>query len=219
MRLTNAANVSKWTGKTWNVMGDSITEHNVKTNFNYQDYIAQKIGCKVNNYGISGTGWRTPSTSGGTNAFHQRVSAMAANADLISVFGGTNDWEEIGITMALGAYGDTNPTVSFYGAADSVINQLISRYPTKTIAVFTPIQRNNNWTAHGTSGVTMENIADAIIKVCNKYGIPVLDLYRYGNVYANNTTYRTNALPDGVHPNDTGHKAMADKILAFLNTL
>ncbi|WFB57468.1 SGNH/GDSL hydrolase family protein [Paenibacillus sp. BR1-192] len=217
--INKSVNVtSKWTNKIWNVIGDSITEHNARTEKNYQDYIKDKIDCIVNNYGLSGTGWRTPSTSGGSDAFYQRMDTFAANADLITVFGGTNDWAEVGVPFVMGTFGDTDPATSFYGALDYTIRQLINKYPTKTIAVFTPIPRGPDPWAES-YGTTMEQIADAVIKVANRYSVPALDLYREGNVYAWNTEYQAFALPDGLHPNDNGHMILADKILAFINTL
>lgn len=287
MQLTKKTVTSKWAGKIWNVVGDSITEHNTKTTYNYHDYIAQKIGCTVNNYGISGTGWRCPSSVGGTNAIYQRLNSLATNADLITVFAGTNDWAQNGGTaMVLGSLGDTSASTSFYGAVDQILSTLVNTYPTKTVAVFTPLQRASAWynlsntvptsvwaastnynvagsfvtpktangycyvsTNAGTSGATepvwpttlgstvsdgtitwkffgapnsntsLQDISNAIIAVANKYNVPVLDLYKNGNMYAQNTTFQTNTMPDGLHPNDNGHQMLADKILAFLNTL
>ncbi|MEK5085914.1 SGNH/GDSL hydrolase family protein [Paenibacillus sp. FSL M8-0228] len=216
--INNSVNYrSKWTGKTWNAIGDSITEHNARTTKNYQDYIQGIIGCTVNNYGLSGTGWRTPSVSGGSDAIYQRMGSFTTDADLITVFAGTNDWAEVGIAFNMGTFGDTDPAVSFYGALDYTIKQLINKYPTKTIAVFTPIPREPAWALN--NGVTLEQVADAIIKVANHYSVPVLDLYRTSNVYAWNEVYRNYALPDGLHPNDNGHMRLADKVLAFLNSL
>ncbi|MGF6352487.1 lysophospholipase L1-like esterase [Paenibacillus sp. 4624] len=209
---------SKWSGKTWNVVGDSITEHNSKTTKNYQDYISAKIGCTVNNYGISGTGWRTPSVSGGTNAFYQRVPSLAAGADLITVFGGVNDWYQVGIPFVMGTFGDTDPAASFYGAVNNTITQLVTKYPTKTIAIITPIPCDNAWAANS-AGVTLDQIAEAINKVAKRYSLPVLNLYHHSNVYAWDTNYKAYAMPDGLHPNDNGHLALADKILAFINSL
>lgn len=207
---------SKWTGKVWNVIGDSITEHNAKTTKNYQDYIADKIMCTVNNYGQSGTGWFNDWT---TNvAFFKRLGALSSSADLITVFGGTNDWGETGKPLVMGTFGDTDPNATFYGAVDYTITHLVTQFPTKTIAVFTPSPRNNSWGTSST-GITLEQVTDAIIKVCKKYSVPVLDLYRVSNMYAWDSSYRTYAMPDGLHPNDNGHKALADKILAFLNAL
>lgn len=225
--LTGIAS-NKWAGKTWNVIGDSITEHNFRTTKNYHDYITDKIGCTVNNYGVSGTGWRTPSATGGTNAIYQRLESINTSADLITVFAGTNDWAEVGLPMTLGSLGDTSPSTSFFGAVDYVLNQLITKYPTKTIAVFTPLPRSDAWfnLPHGTSGITMENVADAIIAVANKYNIPFLDLYRTSSLFpwnatANDTYFKavSKTSGDGLHPNDAGHQLLADKILAFLNTL
>lgn len=213
--------VSKWSGKTWNVIGDSITEKNGTTNKNYHDYIAAKIGCKVNNYGISGTGWRTPNSNNSQPAIYNRINSLAANADLITVFAGTNDWEEVFTTMTLGVLGDTAPAATFYGAVDNTLSQLVAKYPTKTIAVFTPLQRSSAWynLTHGTSGINLQQVTDAIIAVANKYNVPYLDLYRQGNMYAQDANFRAAMMPDGLHPNDAGHIVLADKILDFLNTL
>lgn len=229
LKLSSAGAVSKWASKKWGVIGDSITEHNFRTTKNYHDYIADTIGCSVTNYGVSGTGWRTPS-SGGAQAIYQRIPSMSSDLDLITVFAGTNDWGQTGTPLVLGSFGDTT-TSTLYGTIDNVIKQLVSKYLGKTIAVFTPLQRANGFVANSV-GVTMEQIADAIIKVCNYYGVPVLDLYRNNNLSvwdsASNTYYFTpsgTSIPtgseaaDGLHPNDNGHKVLADKILSFLNRL
>ena len=218
---SGTSSVSKWENKIWNVIGDSITEHNVKTTKNYQDYVKDKVtGLTINNYGVSGTGWFTPSGSGGTDQIFNRINGMAANADLITVFAGTNDVASVGKTFVLGSYGDTDQNTSFYGAVDYTIKQLVAKYPTKTIAVFTPLQRDLASTTFGT--VTEANMiaaVDAIIKVAGRYSIPVLDLYRFGNMYPWNASFKPAMMPDGLHPNDAGHVVLADKILAFLNTL
>lgn len=212
--------ISKWVGKKWNVIGDSFTEINSRTTKNYEYFIQDLIGCTINNYGISGTGWRTPSTNGGTNAIYQRISTMDTTADLITVWAGTNDYAEVGISWALGALGDTT-VATLYGAIDNVINQLIAQYPTKTIAIFTPLPDGGMW---GAKTQTMQQVADAIIQVANKYGKPVLDLFRINDLNINNATAKTYYFTDGSgnttpHPNYNGHNSLKDKILSFLNTL
>lgn len=212
---------SKWAGKIWNAVGDSITEHNFRTTKNYQDYIAEWIGCTVNNYGSSGTGWYC------SGEFYDRIDDLNSNADLITVFGGTNDWAEVGSNLVLGNYGDTSGSTSFYGAVDQALVNLINKYPTKTIAVFTPIPRANAFNnAVNGRGITMTQVVDAIIKVCEKYSVPVLDLYRVSNLYpwnatANQAYFSCDSAPngDGLHPNALGHEILAHKILTFLNSL
>jgi lysophospholipase L1-like esterase len=231
---SQSSTTSKWAGKTWNAIGDSITEVNFRTSKNYHAYIAEKIGCTVNNYGVGGTGWFTPSSSGGTNQIFNRISSMSASADLITVFAGTNDWYNIGKTLVLGTLGDTDQNASLYGAVDYTIKQLIAKYPTQTIAVFTPIPRSNsygNTGANATTNYYLRDVADAIIAVCKAYSIPCLDLFRNSSPLApwNTTNKATYFVPDsgsidvpngdGLHPNHLGHSILADKILSFLNSL
>ncbi|MCB2339599.1 hypothetical protein [Clostridium estertheticum] len=88
-----------------------MTEHNFKTGKNYQDYINDKVGLVVNNYGKRGTGWRTPSTVGGTDG------------DLIAVFTGTNDYAEVGSGLVGFAYGiGWDSTGNAYSENISLIN-------------------------------------------------------------------------------------------------
>lgn len=228
---TLSADASKWANKKWNAIGDSITEHNFRSTQNYHDFIKAKVtGLLVNNYGVSGTGWFSPSGTGGTNQIFNRIAAMDANADLITVFAGTNDWASVGKTFAMGTFGDTDQTLSFYGAVDFTLKQLIAKYPTKTIAVFTPLARSTSYGSTGLNaqGATLQQVADSIIKVANSLSIPVLDLNRNGSPLApwnttNNNTYFNYTFPtgsgDGLHPNDAGHVILADKILSFLNTI
>lgn len=211
---------SKWCGKKVNAVGDSITEHNFRTAKNYQDYITDKIGWIVNNYGISGTGWRTPNTAGTQLPIYQRISSLDDTADLVTVFAGTNDYGETGVSFVLGSLGDTTGS-TFYGALDVAMNALINRFPTKALAVFTPLPDGGMW---GSKAYTMQQVADAIIQVANKYSVPVLDLFRVNNLNINNANAQDYFFKDpngdiSIHPNDAGHMRLADKILAFLNTL
>jgi lysophospholipase L1-like esterase len=212
----NLLQPSKWKNKVWSVIGDSITEVNAKTTKNYHGYIKDKINCTVNNYGLSGTGWIVPYTTG--PAFYNRTSNVDINSDLITVFGGTNDWGRTDAnTFPFGALGDTT-SATFYGAVDLTLSNLINRFPTKMIAVILPLPRVGGYSANS-RGETLDQYANAIKEVANKYCIPVLDLYRESNFYVRNSTFNSTFMPDGLHPNDAGHQLIADKILAFLNAL
>jgi lysophospholipase L1-like esterase len=216
---------SKWYGKKWSAIGDSITEYNFRTKRNYHDYISDRLLCKVNNYGISGTGYIT--SYGESPAIKDRLDVVDTTSDLVTVFAGTNDWDFGG--KPLGTFGDTDQTATIYGAIHYVIDGLITRFPSKTIAVFTPLPRSNNWgsnAATNAQGYTLEQLSEAIIKVCKHYSVPCLDLYHNSNLPVFNVdgnnhyfTAPNQPSPDGLHPNDEGHKVLADKILSFLNTL
>lgn len=206
--------ISKWKGKIWEVIGDSNTEENDRATKKYHDYIAGKTGVINNNRGISGTGWFV----GSGGAYFNRLTALDPNADLITVMGGGNDYAEVGKTLVLGAFGDTDPNASFYGSLDKTLTSLITKYPTKTIAVLTQTRRNNSEQPNA-SGITVAQLVQATIEVCNRYSIPYIDLYHSANVYPWDANYITQCMPDGVHLNDLGQQKLADKISTFLETL
>jgi len=224
--LINTIMKSKWAFKKWGVVGDSISEWNFRTNKNYHDYISDIINCFVYNYGVSGTGWRTPNSAGTGRPIHERIGIMDPSLDLITVFAGINDWIQTGMPLVIGEFGDTDPAVSLYGAIENTLKQLITKYPTKTIAVFTPLPSGDAFNGPNSSGIYLEQVVDAIIKVANKYSIPVLDLYRKSSLFpwndtANDIYFKAVGQADGdrLHPNDAGHKILSDKILTFLNSL
>jgi lysophospholipase L1-like esterase len=211
---------SKWVGKNWSLIGDSITEFaSNRSTKNYYQYISDSLGgMTITNVARGGTGYFT--MYGSSPTFSNRVGVTDIASDLITVFGGTNDWANP--SCPLGVMGDTDGSISLYGAIYTTINSLITRFPTKTIAVFTPLPRNDGtntpWMANS-QGYKLSDVADAVINVANHFSIPVLDLYRKSNMYPWNTSFETALMPDGLHPNAAGHQILADKILSFLNTL
>ena len=109
--------ISKWYGKTINVLGDSIT-YGVGTSSSaaiFTTLLANMTGATVNNYGISGT--KIAGTD--SSSFNNRFPSICDNVDLIIVFGGTNDyWHK---EIALGEF-DSTDTSTFCGAINNIIN-------------------------------------------------------------------------------------------------
>ena len=162
-----------------NFLGDSITEGvgvsaKDKT---YHAVLAKNAGLAVaRNYGISGTRFArqtelTSSSERHNLDFCMRVSEMDADADLVVVFGGTNDYGH-GIA-SLGEMNDRTE-YTFYGACHVLARSLIERYPSARIVFMTPLQRTVPSHFEGKPPLTA--YADAIKKVCAFYSIPVLDL-------------------------------------------
>ncbi|MDC5354770.1 SGNH/GDSL hydrolase family protein [Acinetobacter baumannii] len=203
---------------SWVVGGDSITQNNYRSRLNYQDYISLLVGgMQIHNYGKSGTGY--------FDRFNiaDEITQTPDEIDLITWFFGTNDWEHG--NKPLGDFLDTD-TETISGCINTCFTKLINKFPTKTLAVFTPLPRLNNWgsnAANNAMGYTLEQISNLIIQYAKHYSIPYLDLYHESNlpvwVPAANDFYfwaESKPAPDGLHPNDNGHKVLARKILAFL---
>ncbi|WP_202741477.1 SGNH/GDSL hydrolase family protein [Acinetobacter sp. 'aerobic (ED)'] len=216
---------SKLTGKSWAAIGDSITEHNFRSNLNYHDYVKEEVGgMTVYNLGISGSGF--------WNRANSIAGSITQNPDYLTVFWGANDL--IRAPKNLGNR-DSTGTDSVGGLMNIALSALINKFYNKKLAVFTLLPRDiyNNVTnaiAVDESGVsqgyTATQIADLTIAVCEKYSIPVLDLYRESNLYpwiaaANDYYFKAPSLPtpDGLHPNDNGQKLIAHKIREFMESL
>lgn len=228
---SSGVTVNKWKGKTANFLGDSITYGyglNDYLNERYTSIIASSLEMTVNNYGISGTKIAT-TTNDYNGSFTKRYLNMV-DADIVFVFGGTNDYGHATInsnpTAPFGTFADKTD-VSFYGALHVLYKGLVEKYLGKQIVVITPIHRTALVNAGGGDDLvvnpdTNKNLMDYVSaerEVAKYYGIKVLDLYSELSLNPIITSIKTAYMPDGLHPNAEGHKLIAKKIISFMNTL
>ena len=215
-------------GKKVLFLGDSITEGvgaSCPENAYWQVF-GRNTGAVVKGYGISGTRiapQRTPEPEGGESYaqyFGSRVEGMDPEADVIVVFGGTNDFGHG--DAPLGTMADREET-SFYGSLHCLYRSLLTKYPTAEIVIMTPLHRGgeenpiNNW---GIRNVTnLAGYVQAIREVAEYYAIPVLDLYSMGGLTPELTILRERYMPDQLHPSDAGHARIAARLEGFLKTL
>lgn len=194
---------SKFSGKQINCLGDSITygyipDSGAQMSNPYPKQLNDYLGIKMSlNYGISGSTLAV--NSGYYDPMSVRYANMDDNADIVLVFGGTNDYGRA-VYSQLGTFGDTTNT-TVYGALDVLCNGLITKYPKANIFFLTPLHRGDRTGPNG-AGYTLEDVTNAIKQVCAKYSIPVLDLFTIGqyhpNIVAFNSIYGGN---DKLHPN------------------
>ena len=128
-------------GKKINFLGDSITQGvgaSTKENC-YVEQFAAATGAVCRNYGISGTRIarrRVPySNPDFDKDFPSRVPEMDPDADLIVVFGGTNDFGHG--DAPLGEMRDRT-VWTYYGALHVLFTLLLEKYPTAQIVIITP---------------------------------------------------------------------------------
>lgn len=218
-----AVSPSHLNGKKWVAIGDSITEKNYRANINYHDYVSTDVGgMQVYNYGKSGTGY--------FNRHDAPTLVTQKDADYVTVFLGTNDWgnQTASNKKVLGSFLDTG-TTTISGCINTLLTDVLTNFPTAKIGVLTPLPRLTNWgsnAANNDYGYTLEQLSALIKQYCNHYSIPCLDLYHASNlpvwVSAANNFYFTapkNSTPDGLHPNDAGHRVIGDKVKAFLESI
>ena len=205
-------------GKKLNFIGDSITEGvGVEREENrYVDRIAAATGAICRNYGISGTRiarQKTPSDEPRFDLdFCARYEEMDADADAVIVFGGTNDCGHG--DAPLGSRGDRTAD-TFYGALHVLYSGLQARYPGKPIVVLTPLPRSGERDFDPPLSLYVQIIRE----VAAEFGLPVLDLYATSPLRTEDPAIVEAYVPDGLHPDDAGHRYLAEQIGEYLYNL
>jgi len=203
----------KLANKKWNAMGDS---------FSYLDLYVTSVGARlglttVNNYGIGGSTIAQNDVGDSTDAMCLRFSAMDATADIITVFGCTNDF---GSGIPMGAISDGTGLQSFKGGLKILIEGVLTQSPNAKLQFITSPQRNYLGAGNGPNGIGLYLVdyVNAMLEVCALYGIPVLDLYRLSGVSPFNIGVDSAYSDDGLHFNTTLGKArLVDMIAPFMS--
>ena len=188
-------------------LGDGITYGDKLSSQSdtYASLLTVKMGAEsYDNYGVNG------SCMGGNHPerFWDRYFAMTEEADLVFVFGGTNDYE---LGTPLGAMGE-NSTQSFYGVLNLLMSSMKQKYPDAQIIFMTPLPRLGD-TQKNSEGYVLADYANAIVEMGEFYDIPVVDLYHTASMnFVGNDEYSA----DGLHPTAAGHKALSDYLYGLL---
>jgi len=213
-------------GKKILFLGDSITEgHGTSCEAaRFTNIIAENEGAECYNYGIGGTrlAYQTkPSENPRWDlCFLDRVDEMEDTADIVVVFGGTNDYGHG--DAAIGCFEDRDP-YTFYGAVHTLVTKLINKYPEAKLVFITQLHRfeEEHCTVKGGVAVcnTLKEYVEILREVLEYYSVPTLDLYRYGRMQPKVPVIMEKYMPDGLHPNDAGHIMLAESITAYLKQL
>lgn len=208
--------------KTILFLGDSITEGAITTNIenSYVNVVKKLSGASVINYGVSGTriARQTEQHLGTTKFnydFNLRAEIMQSEADYVVVFGGVNDY---GHGVAPLGNEDDETVYTFYGAVKSLYSKLKTKYVNAKIVVILPLNSamdEPEKIKHGIK-VTLSDYREIIRKVATKNGFNILDLTNVAElnplIEENNNKY----FSDGLHPNDSGHSILGQKVYEFL---
>lgn len=211
-----------------NFLGDSITFGSGTSSPEaiFHAVLKKNAGlADARNYGIGGTRiarqkgneFRPKDGYVDVNSFCERYDQMDDDADLIVVFGGSNDYGHG--DAPLGHFEDRTPD-TFYGACHYLFEGLIRKYLGKTIVIITPLHRAvaPNYQLPGQRRDLREYVR-IIREVAEYYSLPVLDLYAVSGLQPAIPEVKEKYMPDGLHPNDAGHVIMANKLQKFLENL
>jgi lysophospholipase L1-like esterase len=197
----------------------------MKTN-RYADVFAKLSGATSYVYGVGGTRIAyqiNPTVSNPRHDmyFASRVRDMRGEADYVVVFGGHNDMGNG--DAPLGKFGDTTPT-TFYGALHDLFTKLRAKYPKTKIITITPLalfdecKEVNNVGAERPGG--MKAYADAVKEMSARFQFPVLDANSEWEITTHDEAMKEKYISaDGLHPNDVGHRYIAEKFLEFMENL
>lgn len=215
----------KWAGKKVACLGDSITQKTENVRKYYDFWKVYLSPNTILDYGVAGSSisrktgeWPTWDTQ---VPFVERIKTIPKDIDVLTIFGGVNDWVA---DRTLGSLGDTEDT-TFYGALDKMFKYATQNFQGKDIYVFTPLQNDwikrpaNDGTTDGRnrSGKYLKEYVEAIKQVAEKYAIPVCDLYST-MFYPFAEGFTEKYMPDGLHPNESAHKLMANKMANFIES-
>ena len=212
-------------GTKINFLGDSITEGAGTSSHDkmFTMLIEREYGATCQNYGIGGTRiarQKTPTEENWDRDFISRVPEMDADADIVVVFGGTNDFGHG--DAPLGAMSNRTP-YTFYGALHCLYTALIEKYPDVPIVVLTPLHRITEDIPTGDNKPapvgTLKEYVNIIREVAEYYSLPVLDLFKESGLQPKIPVIQQKYVPDGLHPNDAGNDILAHKIARFLEML
>ena len=214
-------------GKKITFLGDSITEGVGVSSLEhlYWNVVAKRTGAKCCAHGISGTRIapnRIPSPCPDWDQhFASRVDELEDDADIVVIFGGTNDYGHG--DAPIGTMADRTED-TFYGSLHTLYLKLIEKFPEAQIVIMTPSHRSSEgaWYINDLGQRTQAPLSvyvDEIREVAAYYALPVLDLYRVSGLQPLVPLLQERYMPDGLHPNDAGQMRIAEKLIGFLTSL
>lgn len=147
-----------------------------------------------------------------------RATRMESDADLIVVFGGTNDFA---CGVPLGDKTDTNRS-TFYGACNALVAILKERYPKAQILLATPIHRkweNLEEKYHAPQQLPLAAYVEAINDCAQRHELHCVNLFSIDAFAPPSSGVISAYTVDGIHPNDWGYQLIFEMMAESIYTL
>ena len=162
--------------------------------------IAEKLGYELVNKAVNGISYKC---GGSVNPDYSVINQEknAPDCDMLIISAGTNDF---GINIPVGTESDFGD-VSFSGAVELVFKTIYKTRPQTKVVIVTPYGRAQELNDVGAS---LDEYRKILADKANKYGFTVVN--------GKEIPLKSQMLFDGLHPDDEGHKLIAEYILKQL---
>lgn len=180
----------------------------------WSDQTSSGISITSGQPNAGGTAWQNT----GINYVPSRLDTLAdinwSNVDYITIFFGTNDWND---NVPLDNNNNKYDTETYKGAFRHSVETILAEYPNIKIIPVSPLWRwftestDSDNTPKATSGLYLYEYADALKEVAKEYHMNVIELYYKSGINKFNKSeyFYSN---DGTHPNPYGNGCLAVKI-------
>lgn len=195
-----------WSKLTWYVMGDSLTEKtHAFTDKHYYDFIQEKTGIKLIVDGISGTGYIN--TGGGKRTFLERVQDISDEVDVVTIFGSGNDLKSTDLNYAKNAIWKTVKWLAINKPGLRVIivppSPWMSKRDESGEIVTDYGKRGELWKTY------CDNLQLCALQCDFRYLSDMYECPPFNANFAKHAAKFFTTDPNGIHPNEEGHKALA----------
>lgn len=241
--------IHPWTGKRVAYFGDSITDPNNKaSNTKYWGWLQQWLDIKPYVYGISGRQWNDiPRQAEALKAEHDKdfdaiiifIGTNDFNAGVPlgewftekkeNVMAGIHEKKHL--VERMHKYMCMTDS-TFRGRINIALDKVKRMFPDKQIVVLTPIHRaefyrsETNWQPRedyrNKCGEYFLSYVEAVKEAANIWSVPVVDLNALCGLFPlmdEHAQFFNDKDTDRLHPNDTGHKRMAQTLVYQLLAL
>ena len=162
------------------------------------------------------------STARGDNTIINQLKGQYKNRlqfDFVILHGGVNDaWENTPIGVMTEGFNDNYDVSTFAGGLEATIKYAKETFTNAKLGYIINF-RQPLATAYGKLS-NMGEYVDMTKQICDKWGVPYLDLYN--DEVLNNELLKTNTrefVPDAVHPNTAGYDIISPFINDWMKTL
>ena len=202
-------NRSNLNDKTVLIEGDSIMYGYGSNGVGIGEILRDRYGFRLYKNAISGS---TLAYVEGTENIRDRiVNGVKKPYDYIILDGGYNDY---GKSLPLGSlmsgsypYASTPDATTVIGAMELIFQHIKKNYPKTKIYFVTPHKVNRVWTQVNSLNLTFKDYYDALISVCNLYGVPVIDLWNESGLITYFSEMKVFTKDnDGLHPTKEGYE-------------